>query len=113
LVSSFVLLGIKGAVPQWLVVLVLSRDLIIVFGYLLIFLVHQKTMTVDPTRLGKVNTFFELFTVGFVLMRLARPHLPLGLVVEMIQYITALTAAASGIDYVYRGLLWHQRQVSA
>lgn len=112
LLSSFVLLGVQGAIAAWLVVLVVSRDLIVVLGYFVIYFVHQEAMEVDPSRLGKVNTFFELFTIGFVLMALARPELPLGLVNAILQSLTAATTAASGVQYVYRGLLWHQRRGS-
>jgi cardiolipin synthase len=110
LVSSFIVLGLNGAIAPWLVVVVISRDVIVVLGYLVLYLVHQESMAIDPSRLGKVNTFFELFTVGFALMALARPSLPLGLPNLAFQSVTALTAAASGVQYVYRGLLWHQRR---
>ena len=110
LLSSFVVLGMSGAIPMPLVVLVVSRDVIVLLGYIVIFLVHQQAMEVDPSRLGKVNTFLQLFTVGFVLMGLARASLPLAEVTALIEYVTAATTAASGIQYVYRGLLWHQRQ---
>jgi len=113
LLSSFVVLGMNDAIPIPLVVLVVSRDVIVLLGYIIIFLVHQKGMEVDPSRLGKVNTFLQLFTIGFVLMHLARPSLPLEGVTALIEYVTAATTAASGIQYVYRGLLWHQRQSTA
>ena len=110
LVSSFLVLGYAGAIAPWLVVLIVSRDAIVVLGYFLIYFVHQEAMKVDPSRLGKVNTFFELFTVGFALMTLARPELPLVSVNFAFQSVTAVTTAASGLQYVYRGLLWHQRR---
>jgi cardiolipin synthase len=110
LLSSFIVLGASGVIPLWLVVLVVSRDVIVVLGYCVIYLVHQTSMEVDPSRLGKVNTFLQLFTVGFVLMSLARPALPMEVFNTMIQWITAATTAASGVQYVYRGLLWHQEQ---
>jgi cardiolipin synthase (CMP-forming) len=110
LVSSFVVLGINGVVPRWLVVLVISRDIIVVTGYSLIFFVHQKTIPVEPTQLGKITTFFELLTIGFALIHLARPVLPLDLVNSIAQWVTAVTTAISGVQYVYSGLLWHQRQ---
>jgi len=111
LLSSFIVLGIDGAIPRWLVALVISRDIIVLAGYSVLFFVHQQeTLPVDPSRLGKVNTFFQLFTIGFVLLQLARPFLPLHMVNLLIQYITAFTAAVSGTQYVYRGLLWHQQR---
>jgi cardiolipin synthase len=110
LLSSFVVLGANGVIAPWLVVLVISRDVIVVLGYLLIYLVHQEAMAVDPSRLGKFNTFFEISTVGFALMTLARPLLPLSTTLDVFQWVTAVTTAASGTQYVYRGLLWHQQR---
>lgn len=110
LVSSFIVLGINGVLPRWLVALVISRDIIVVTGYSIIFFVHQKAIPVDPTQLGKINTFFELLTIGLALIHLARPFLPLDLVNTMAQSVTAVTTAVSGLQYVYGGLLWHQRQ---
>jgi cardiolipin synthase (CMP-forming) len=112
LLSSFIVLGSSGAIAPWLVVVVISRDVIVVLGYLVLYLVHEESMAIDPTRLGKVNTFFELFTVGFALMSLARPVLPMAVPNLVLQTVTAASAAASGVHYVYRGLLWHQRQAN-
>jgi cardiolipin synthase len=112
LLTSFVVLGATGAIPLWLVVLIVSRDLIVVLGWLALYLVNQESMTVAPSRLGKVTTFLQLFTVGFVLMSLARPGLPLEMVNAISQLVTALATGASGVQYVYRGLLWHQRRSS-
>jgi len=110
LVSSFVVLGLAGAIPRWLVALVISRDMIVLAGYSVIFLVHGESMPVAPSRLGKVNTFFELFTIAFCVLHLARPLLPLGPVSLVVQAVTAVTTAVSGVQYVYRGLLWHQQR---
>ena len=112
LVSSFIVLGWNGAIAPWLVVLVVTRDLIVVIGYFVLYFVHQEAMEVDPSRLGKINTFFELFTVGFALMALARPDMSLGGVNLVFQTVTAATTAVSGLQYVYRGLLWHQKRGS-
>jgi len=112
LLSSFIVLGMSGRIASWLVVLVISRDVIVVLGYWVIFFVHNETMAVDPSRLGKVNTFFELFTIGVALMELAKPELPLAAINTVLQGVTACTTAASGVQYVYRGLLWHQSRGS-
>jgi cardiolipin synthase (CMP-forming) len=110
LLSSFIVLGASGSFPLWLVMLVVSRDVIVVLGYCVMYLVHQTSMEVDPSRLGKVNTFLQLFTVGCMLISLARPALPMDIFNLLIQWVTAATTAASGVQYVYRGLLWHQEQ---
>ena len=113
LLSSFVVLGWLGAIPIWLAVLVILRDVIVVLGYGAVFMVDHEWMEVAPSRLGKLSTFFQLFTVAFALMSLARPMLPLVTVSAILQAVTGAVTAVSGIQYVYRGLLWHQRRGSA
>jgi cardiolipin synthase len=112
LLSSFIVLGFSGALPTWLVVLVVVRDVIVVLGYGAVFVVDHEWMEVAPSRLGKLSTFFQLFTVGFALMSLARPALPLETINQIMASVTGAVTAASGVQYVYRGLLWHQRRAS-
>src|SRR5262249_8077367 len=73
LVSAFIALGFMHVVPRWLVVLVLSRDAIIVLGYFLLFMLTQQTMEVRPTVTGKLSTCLQLFAVAMVLVGLMRP----------------------------------------
>lgn len=110
LLSSFVVLGVAGHVPAWLVALVVMRDVILVGGYVAVFVVDQEWMKIDPSRLGKMTTFIQLFTLGFAIVGEARPDLPLRWFNYSMQTLTALATAGSGVQYVYRGLLWHQRR---
>lgn len=112
-VSSFIVLTMIGAIPYWLLVIVISRDVIILLGYAAIYFVAAKPMAVDPTALGKATTFFQLFTIGFAVTGLARPDLPVALGNQLIQYCTGAASAASGLHYVYSGLLYYQRSGAA
>jgi cardiolipin synthase len=112
LLSSFIVLGFTGSLPSWLVVLVVVRDVIVVLGYGAVFVVDHQWMEVAPSRLGKLSTFFQLFTVGFALMHLARPEMPLETINQIIAAVTGAVTAASGVQYVYRGLLWHQQRAN-
>ena len=110
LLSSFVVLGFNGAIPAWLAVLVVLRDVIVVLGYGAVFVVDHQWMEIAPSRTGKMSTFFQLFTVGFALMSVARPALPLAEVSQVLQAVAGAVTAVSGVQYVYRGLLWHQQR---
>jgi cardiolipin synthase len=112
LVSSFVILTWLGVIPSWLMILVLSRDAVILTGYLVIYFVSTP-IEVNPTAAGKLNTFLEMLTIGFALVTLARPDILMANVNLTAWYLTAVTIAISGVHYVYRGLLWYQRQGSA
>jgi cardiolipin synthase len=105
--SSFIVLALYGGVPVWLTILVLSRDVVILLGYLTLYF-FSTPMDVKPTRLGKANTFLQIFTVGFALLALARPDMPMYWINTVTQGLTGATTAASGLHYVYVGLLWQQ-----
>ena len=109
LVSSFVILTWLHAVPPWLLILVLTRDVVILGGYLAIYF-FSTPMEVAPTLVSKLNTFNEMFTIGFALLTLARPDIPMAMVNVVTWYLTATTTTLSGVHYVYSGLLWYQRQ---
>ncbi len=110
--SSFIALAWYGGVPVWLTILVLSRDIIILMGYIALYF-FSTPMEVKPTDLGKANTFFQIFSVGFALLALARPDMPMYWINTVTQAVTGATTAASGLHYVYAGLLWQQTHPKA
>lgn len=112
LASAFLVLGWLRAVPVWLVAIVIGRDLVVVSGYYTIRFLHGRAMPINPTPAGKANTFFELFTVAFVLLALARPSLPIAEVNDVIPFMTATTTMLSGFEYVQQGLAWHRERGS-
>jgi cardiolipin synthase (CMP-forming) len=66
LVSVFVTLGLKGALPAWLIVLVVIRDLFII-GAMLLAYVLSNPMAVHPLWVSKVNTVAQIVLIAFVL----------------------------------------------
>ena len=69
IVSIYVSLGIVDALPRWLVILVVSRDLLIVGGVLFSWLLN-KPVSVKPHMVSKANTAVQLLLVGLVLAAL-------------------------------------------
>ena len=66
LVSIYVTLGIVEAVPRWLVILVVSRDIMIVSGFMLSWVVG-KPMPVRPHPVSKANTAAQIVLATLVL----------------------------------------------
>jgi cardiolipin synthase len=110
LVSAFIALGFMHVVPRWLVVMVISRDVMIVLGYFFLFMLTQRTMEVQPAVAGKLSTFFQICSVSLVLVSLVRPGLVAPVVAEVVFYATGVFTAAAGLQYLVRGLAWLQRQ---
>lgn len=109
--STYLALGLGGmeiSIPLWLMVLVLGRDLIILCGYGLVFLLIQEKMDAQPTRIGKVSTGFQIVTVALVLTALSGA--PIRALLPFCFAFTAAVTAISGIHYICRGALWFHRK---
>jgi cardiolipin synthase len=70
LVSIYVSLGIWGAVPRWIVILVVSRDIMIV-GAVIISWVFGKPIPMKPLMVSKLNTVAQVTFAAVVLASLA------------------------------------------
>ena len=66
IVSIYVALGIAGALPISLVILVVSRDIMIISGFMLSWLVN-KPMPVRPHPVSKLNTVVQILLATLVL----------------------------------------------
>jgi cardiolipin synthase len=70
IVSIYVALGFIGALPRWLVILVVSRDLMIVSAIMLSWLIGRP-VAVRPHVVSKINTLAQIVLAGVVLAALA------------------------------------------
>jgi cardiolipin synthase len=70
IVSIYVTLGITGALPRWLVILVVSRDIMIVGAVMLSWLMGNP-VTVKPLLVSKLNTVAQIVLACLVLAALA------------------------------------------
>jgi cardiolipin synthase len=113
LMSSFIMLGMMDGIPLWLVVLVVSRDTVILFGYVAISFLLDERLEVQPTIAGKLSTVFQLVTVGVVLLMLARSQLLESSLDDALVYLTAAATVISGVQYLYLGLLRLQNRVAS
>lgn len=103
LVTLFVVLGVIGRLPFWLVALVIGRDVVIVTGALLVRLLRNIRKFV-PSTLGKVSTFFQM---TMVLMELLHAAFPIEFFLwlrDIAVVLCAFFTAASGFGYVRLGI---------
>lgn len=70
LVSIYVSLGIAEVIPRWLVILVVSRDLLIVGGVMLAWILGNPVQ-IKPLQVSKLNTVAQIVYAGVVLGALA------------------------------------------
>lgn len=100
LVTSFIIFSLYGWIPKWLAITVISRDIIVVIGWFLLYMImHYKK--VEPVMLGKVSIALQLFTLAYVLLEINFPDLPE--LPGIVFLATAGMTALSGLHYIYRG----------
>ncbi len=99
LVSIYITLGIRTVLPLWLVILVVSRDVLIVGGALLSFAMG-RVVIVQPSRVSKVNTVLQIALAAVVLGRLGLDLSLPALLVPGLIWCVAVTTALSGAGYL-------------
>jgi cardiolipin synthase len=113
IITSYVMLGLEDRIPAWLAVIVVSRDFLIMFGYGLIHFLVQEKLEVKPSVIGKCSTMLQLLTLGGALAVLYDPKLLDPLLWSLLLGTTTLATVLSGLQYVYRGLMWLQNRASS
>ncbi len=103
LASSYVTLAVTGLIPNWLAVTVISRDLIIIFGVIVLFLFHSG-VEIRPSVISKLTTLFQLVTIFFVLGASVF-SVKITVLVTCLFIVTAILTVASGLHYLYKGFM--------
>jgi cardiolipin synthase len=107
LISIYVALGIMAAVPRWLVILVVSRDIMIVGAVMVSWLVNRP-IPLKPLLVSKLNTVAQIALACVVLAALG-----FGFTAEItIQLLVALVAALTLLSVVFYVVEW-MRHVNA
>lgn len=102
-VSLFIALGILGKLPSWLVIAVVSRDILIVIGVMLTWLMGNPAR-IRPLAVSKANTLAQILLLAAVL---ADEGFSLGLepVRTVLCYVTGALTLASLAAYTRA---WHR-----
>lgn len=104
LVSVYVVLGVLGHLPLWLVLLVVFRDLLIIGGVLLLWLL-TRPFRMKPLMVSKVNTVAQIVLAATVLGELGL-GVTVGAAVPVLVFAVAATTLVSGASYMVR---WMRR----
>jgi cardiolipin synthase len=104
--AAFVVLALPHAhfasIPAWLAIAVVSRDVIIGIGSLIVYLL-TKFKEFKPSFLGKITTFAELGTIVWFLVFHTTDRFTF--LLPFFYAILALCIASSGIEYIIQGIL--------
>ena len=99
--TSYVVTAITHMVPSWLSVIVISRDLIILLGVLILFL-FKGGVEIRPTILGKLTTSVQLGTIFWVLMESQVGEM--GHLTTLLLLFCSVITVSSGLQYMIKGV---------
>jgi cardiolipin synthase (CMP-forming) len=102
LVSIYVALGITEAVPRWLVILVVSRDIMIVSAVILSWLV-DKPVPLKPLLVSKLNTVAQIVLALVVMAALAyslNAHIAVLALTALVAVLTLVSIAFYVAEWV-------------
>src|SRR5215510_10771718 len=104
LTASFVTLTQLRVLPAWITIVVISRDVILVVGALLIHMLGGRIHP-RPTWAGKAATFFQVLTVlTGMLVRHLWPTSAGALTLTSFTWLAALFTVVSGLQYLVHGM---------
>ncbi|ACD66233.1 MAG TPA: CDP-alcohol phosphatidyltransferase family protein [Sulfurihydrogenibium sp.] len=106
LVSAFVFIfnsDLFIKFPFWFILLAISRDIYILAGSFLIYLI-KGSLRVRPSFFGKMTTFLQIFTVIYTLISNVFPNLYNHLFYESALIITFIVMVLSLLTYTYDGI---------
>jgi cardiolipin synthase len=94
----FIAMAVRGEIPLWLAIAVVSRDVLIIAAILISWLL-DRPVRIKPLLISKINTFAQLVLAATVLADLA---FGLGLVTlrQLLVWITGVLTIASFVAYI-------------
>lgn len=104
LTASFVTLTQLKFLPPWITIVVISRDVILIVGALLVHMLGGRIHP-RPTWAGKAATFFQVLTVlTGMLVRYGRPTGAGALALSSVTWLAAFFTVVSGLQYLVHGM---------
>jgi len=98
LVSVYVTLAAIGVLPDWLAILVVFRDVVIVGGLALLWMLGSRP-PIRPLWVSKFNTLLQILLAALALMA-AGYGLAMATILHLLIWAVAATTVISGIAYV-------------
>jgi cardiolipin synthase len=101
LVTSFILFSVYSWIPTWLTIIVISRDVIVILGWVVFYLLYGVTQ-VKPSLFGKAAITSQLILIAYTLLSINIMSVPAP--ADWMLWCVAMLTVVSCIHYSYRGL---------
>lgn len=104
MMATYYLMVLQHHIPLWLVLAVISRDIIIILGVIACYYCFER-FQFKASLISKINTVLQIVLIIMVLVNLSFFKLPTGLL-ENMMYVVLATTVFSFIDYFW---VWSRR----
>jgi len=101
LTSAFIALAVMNWIPFWVLLIVVSRDIILLLGTVVMHLT-QGEYDISPSLLGKATTFLQLVTVFLALLQVMGVDAKAWF--DACVWVVVAVTTVSGLHYLYRGI---------
>ena len=106
ILGMFLFFTRSQAIPLWVTVLVIGRDVGIVGGVMLLKRC-KKNLSIQPVAISKLNTVFQMLWLAYLVIEggwiSSPPQNPRGIVFYGLLILTTATTIMSGFVYLYEG----------
>ena len=105
-ISAYMLIGTQNLLPIFVIIIVISRDIIIMGAFGLSFAMNQK-LDINPIRISKINTFLQFTLIILVLVNnvgIFDSVYILNYIIGFVMYVVIATTVTSLLFYIKQWL---------
>tara|TARA_Y100001970_G_scaffold223626_1_gene275363 strand:+ start:1379 stop:1921 length:543 start_codon:yes stop_codon:yes gene_type:complete len=106
IISAYMLIGTQDLLPIFVIIIVISRDIIIMGAFGLSFAMNQK-LDINPIRISKINTFLQFLLIIMVLInniKVFESIFVLHYLINFMMYAVIITTITSLFFYIKQWL---------
>ena len=106
IISIYMLIGAQNLLPVYIIIIVISRDIIILGSFALSFMINQR-LEIKTLKISKINTFFQFVLLFLVLVRnieIFESSILLENLTNIIIFIVIITTISSLLLYIKQWL---------
>ncbi len=104
LICTYVAMGLEGYIPQWLVIGVVFRDVVIIGGAMSYHMLTDS-LSMHPIKISKINTVAQL-TLAVEILASEGLGFDFGVFRDVMIFLVAVTTLFSGASYV---MIWTKK----
>jgi cardiolipin synthase (CMP-forming) len=101
LIAGFVTLSFLKIIPLWMTIVLVSRDLILIFGTLILHMI-QGYLEISPSWLGKCTTVTQMIYILAVLFVMVFDQG--SAILFPLLFLTLMLTVVSGLHYIFRAI---------